>query len=159
MQSLRRAGRLLRQLSIQAEAMATAAAPAGRLMPVCAAEANALASASSMHMPGGAGCWSHGSGGGAGPHPFARSFGSISLERDDADSVREYSSSTLDGGDAGGAAAGAEPSSALDPQAIADACGAAEFDALAAAGEVAWLPTRGLQNLLGHMHLGLDLPW
>lgn len=130
------------------------------MMPTLAAEADALASASATHLLGGGEAWRHGScGGGGAPFSFSRGFGSSSLGSDDTDGAHGFQSSTLDSDDAGGAAAAAEPSSTLDPQAIADACGAAELDALAAAGEMAWLPTRGLQNLLGHVHLGFDLPW
>lgn len=95
-------------------------------------------------------------GGGSSAGANSRSFSSSPLESED--STHAFSSGAL-GSDAQDGAADAAEQSALDPQAIADACGAAELDALAAAGELAWLPTRGLQNLLGHVHLDFDLPW
>lgn len=125
------------------------------MLPALAAGADTLASAGVTDMLGGGSEhvreWGGSSGAGAG----SRSFSSSPLESE-TDSARAFSSGAFDAQD--GAADAAEHS-ALDPQAIADACGAAELDALAAAGELAWLPTRGLQNLLGHVHLGFDLPW
>jgi hypothetical protein len=155
MQSLQRAGRLLRQLSMQAEALAMAAAPAGRT--TMTADASAVASVSMITRLGSPEAWCHGSG--AAVPACARSFGSSSLRSDDDDGAPAFQSGMLDSQGAGEVAAGASQATALDPQAIADACGAAELDALAAAGELAWAPTRGLQNLLGHVHLTYDLPW
>lgn len=156
MQSLQRAGRLLRQLSMQAEALALAAAPASR-MTVSAAESSAIASPALVTRLGSAEAWCHGSG--AAMPAYARSFGSSSLGINDDDRTFAFQSDAFGTADAGDVAASASQSSALDPHAIADACGAAELDALAAAGELAWAPTRGLQNLLGHVHLTYDLPW
>jgi hypothetical protein len=155
MQSLQRASRLLRQLSMQAEALAMAGAPAGRM--AMAADSSAMASAGLMNRLGGAEAWGHGSG--AAVPAYARSFGSSSLRSDDDDGTSAFQSGSLGSQDTGEAAASASHSSALEPQAIADACAAAELDALAAASELAWAPTRGLQNLLGHVHLTYDLPW
>jgi hypothetical protein len=156
MQPLQRAGKLLRQLSMQAEALAMAAAPASRMIS-SAAEASAMPSVGMAHRLGSAEARWHGCG--AAVPAYARSFGSSSLRSDDDDGTVALQSDTFGNQDTGEAAAGVQQLSALEPQAIADACGAAELDALAAAGELAWAPTRGLQNLLGHVHLTYDLPW
>ena len=76
MQSLQRAGRLLRQLSMQAEVLALAAAPASR-MTVSAAESSSMASLGLVTRLGSAEAWCHGSG--AAMPTYARSFGSSSL--------------------------------------------------------------------------------
>jgi hypothetical protein len=123
MQSLQRAGKLLRQLSLQAEALAMAAAPAGRMVS-SAAETSAMPSAGMAHRLGGAEARWHGCG--AAVPAYARSFGSSSLRSDDDDGTVALQSDTFGNQDTSEAATGAHQLSALEPQAIADACGAAE---------------------------------
>ena len=47
----------------------------------------------------------------------------------------------------------------LDPEAITNAAGAAELDALLQATEEAWYPTIGIQKLVETIHERGDLPW
>lgn len=146
---MRRATGLLRHLCTHGEAACASAVPVGRLLPACAAEANPLASAAASQLVS---CsdFTGRRHGGAVPFGGGRGFSSGPIDLDASEGAAAASSA---------ASTAASAQSALDPQLIADACGAAEVDALAAAGEMAWLPTRSLMNLLGGVHLGLDLPW
>ncbi len=146
---MRRATGLLRHLCTHGEAACGSAVPVGRLLPAFAAEANPLASATASQLMS---CsdFTGRRHGGVGMHGGGRGFSSGPVDLDASEGAAAASSA---------AGAAASVPSVLDPQLIADACGAAEVDALAAAAEMAWLPTRGLLNLLGGVHLGLDLPW
>eukprot|EP00887_Chlorella_sp_A99_P001430 scaffold8.g1430.t1 len=114
---------------------------------------------------GGGGGWGSGSGGWGAPGGAghaARHFSFTPSSRQEDDGLGGAAAAELAGGvphEAAAAAAGGGLPALLTPDAILAAAGGAEADALAAAGEGVWAPTRGLQALLCAMHEGLGLEW
>ena len=137
--AMRRAGGLLRHLVSQpAAACGAGAVETSRLLPLLTKDASPMTSAGFTHLIS---CADFS---GRQPSGF-RSFSSGPVD--------------LDGNEGGLEAAAAQSDTGLDPQLIADAVGAAELDAVAAACETAWLPTRGLMTTLSSVHETLDVGW
>ena len=147
--------------------LASIAAPGGNaagtsqaftdLTPAAAAGFSRLVSCAEFQ--GGSGSGSGGGGGGGGSLSWGArgiSFGFGSGPADGGEGLQDDESSFRD--DSAPAAASGEPGG-LDVESITDAISAAEVDALAAAGEAAWLPTRALINSLGWVQDAIGSGW